>query len=74
MKQKFWQRIYHANANVGFIKKCHSVIQINDGIMINVDVTVKNGYACEKDYIYFYSLLAFLLVSIALLIAVSIYF
>ena len=48
------------------LKKCHSVIQINDGITINVDVTVKNGYACEKDYIYFYSLLAFLLVSIAL--------
>ena len=30
-----------------------SVIQIKSGIMINVDVSVKNiKYICEKDYIW----------------------
>ena len=29
-----------------------NVIQINGGIMANVDVTVKKHYICENDYIW----------------------
>ena len=38
MSQRFSQNIYHANVNVDLMGK--NVIQINDGITINVDVSV----------------------------------
>ena len=40
MTQKFEKTIYHVNLDVNLIKK--NVIQINGGIMISVDVSVKN--------------------------------
>ena len=40
MNRKHKQSIYHANVNVDLMEK--NVIQINGGIMINVDVSVKN--------------------------------
>ena len=49
MNRKNWQRIYHAKVNVNFIVE--NVIQIRSGIMVNVDVSVKN-IICEKDYIW----------------------
>ena len=42
MNQIFDQKIQHANVNVDLIEK--NVIQIIDGIKINVDVNVKNMY------------------------------
>ena len=48
MNLKHKESIYHANANVDLMKE--NVIQINGGIMINVDVNVKN--VCEKDYVW----------------------
>ena len=38
------------NVNVNLMEK--NVIQINGGIMINVDVSVKKIHACEKDYVW----------------------
>ena len=40
----------HVNVNVDLMEK--NVIQINGGIMINVDVSVKKNHACEKDYVW----------------------
>ena len=40
MNRKHLQGTYHANVNVTLMEKI--VIQINGGIMINVDVSVKN--------------------------------
>ena len=50
MNRKHEQTIYHANVNVNFMEEL--VIQINGGIMINVDVGVKKRHVCEKDYIW----------------------
>ena len=50
MNQKHEQTIYHANVNANFMEEL--VIQINGGIMINVDVGVKKRHVCEKDYIW----------------------
>ena len=41
--------MYHANVNVNLMVE--NVIQINGGIAINVDVSVKK-YICEKYYIW----------------------
>ena len=38
--------MYHANANVNLMKE--NVIQINGGITINVDVSVKNTIYVKK--------------------------
>ena len=38
--------IYHANVNVNLMEE--NVIQINDGITINVDVTVKSVMYVKK--------------------------
>ena len=40
MNQKFQQKIYHANVNINLMEE--NVIQTKTGIMINVDVSVKN--------------------------------
>ena len=40
MNQKHWQSLYHAHLNVNLMEE--NVIQINVGITINVDVSVKN--------------------------------
>ena len=42
--------MYHANVNKNLTEE--NVIQINDGITINVDVGVKKHHICEKDYIW----------------------
>ena len=42
MSQKFQQKIHHVNVNVILMKE--NVIQINGGITINVDASVKNIY------------------------------
>ena len=46
MNQKHQQSIYHANVNVNLMEE--NVIQINGGIMINVDVSVKNIMYVKK--------------------------
>ena len=46
MNQKHYQSIYHANLNVDLIEQY--VIQINGGIMTNVDVSVKNVMYVKK--------------------------
>ena len=38
------------NVKVDLMKE--KVIQINGGIIINVDVSVKKRHACEKDYVW----------------------
>ena len=43
---KHSQSIYHANANVNLMEE--NVIQINGGIKINVDVSVKNIIHVKK--------------------------
>ena len=50
MNQKFQLKIYYANVNVNLMEE--NVIQINDRIMINVDVTVKKHHICEKGCIW----------------------
>ena len=40
MNQKHWQRLYHANLNVNLLEE--NVTRINGGLMVNVDVSVKN--------------------------------
>ena len=46
MNRKHQQNIYHANVNVNLMEEI--VIQINAGIMINVDVSVKNFKYVKK--------------------------
>ena len=46
MNQKHYQSIYHANLNVDLMEQY--VIQINGGIMTNVDVSVKNVMYVKK--------------------------
>ena len=46
MNQKCYQITYHVNVNVNSIKE--NVIQINDGITINVNVSVKNILYVKK--------------------------
>ena len=50
MNQKFQLKIYYANVNVNLMEE--NIIQINDRIMINVDVTVKKHHICEKGCIW----------------------
>ena len=40
MNKTFQQKIYHTNVNVNFTKE--NVIQIKNGITINLDVSVKD--------------------------------
>ena len=47
--QKRSQSIYHAKANVNFMEE--SVIQINDGIRINVNVSIKNISYVKKNIV-----------------------
>ena len=49
MNRKHWQSIYHANVNVDLMEE--NVIQINCGITINVDVSVKNVMHVKKNYV-----------------------
>ena len=42
MNQKHEQSIYHVNTNLNLMEE--NVIQINDGIRINVNVSIKNIY------------------------------
>ena len=46
MNGKHQQSIYHANVNVNLMEQ--SVIQINCGVTINVDVSVKNIIYVQK--------------------------
>ena len=46
MNGKHQQSIYHANVNVNLMEQ--SVIQINFGVTINVDVSVKNIIYVQK--------------------------
>ena len=46
MNRKHQQMIYHANVKVNLMEK--NVIQINGGITINVDVSVKNIIYVKK--------------------------
>ena len=46
MNQKHWQSLYHANLNVNLLEE--NVIQINGGLMVNVDVSVKNIVYVKK--------------------------
>ena len=46
MNQNFLQKIYHANVNVDLIEE--NVIQINDWITINVDMSVKSVMYLKK--------------------------
>ena len=50
MNLEFQQKIYHVNVNVTLMKK--NVIQINSGIVINIDVNIKNVMYMKKDYIW----------------------
>ena len=52
MNRKCQQSMYHLNKNVNVDLMGKNVIQINGGITINVDVSVKKHYVCEKDYIW----------------------
>ena len=42
--------MHHTNVNIDLMKQ--NVIQINSGIMINVNVSVKNLMYVKKDYIW----------------------
>ena len=42
--------MYHTNVNIDLMKQ--NVIQINSGIMINVNVSVKNLMYVKKEYIW----------------------
>ena len=46
MNQKHWQSLYHANLNVNLLEE--NVIEINGGLMVNVDVSVKNIVYVKK--------------------------
>ena len=46
MNQKHWQRLYHANLNVNLLEE--NVTRINGGLMVNVDVSVKNRVYVKK--------------------------
>ena len=46
MNQKFQQKIYNVNINVDLMRK--KLIQINSGITVNVDVSVKNVIYVKK--------------------------
>ena len=46
MNQKHYQSIYHVNVNIDLIEQ--NVIQINVGITINVDKSVKNIIYVKK--------------------------
>ena len=52
MNQKHGQSLYHANLNVNLMEE--NVIQINVGITINVDVSVKNVIYVKNydDYVW----------------------
>ena len=52
MNRKRQQSMYHLNKNVNVDLMGKNVIQINGGITINVDVSVKKHHVCEKDYIW----------------------
>ena len=52
MNRKSQQSMYHLNKNVNADLMGKNVIQINGGITINVDVSVKKHYVCKKDYIW----------------------
>ena len=46
MNQKHWQRLYHVNLNVNLLEE--NVTRINGGLMVNVDVSVKNIVYVKK--------------------------
>ena len=52
MNRKRQQSMYHLNKNVNVDLMGKNVIQINGGITINVDVSVRKHHVCEKDYIW----------------------
>ena len=49
MNQKHYRSIYHTNVNLDLMEQ--NVIQINGGITINVDASVKNIIYVKKDYV-----------------------
>ena len=49
MNQKHQKSIYHANVNINLMEE--NLIQIIDGIMINVDVNAKASYMRETLYL-----------------------
>ena len=46
MNQKHWQNLYHANLNVNLLEE--NVTQISGGLMVNIDVSVKNIIYVKK--------------------------
>ena len=50
MNQRFYQSMYHANINVILMEE--NVIHIKNGIIINVDVSVKNIIFVKRDCIW----------------------
>ena len=50
MNQRFYQSMYHANINVILMEE--NVIHIENGIIINVDVSVKNIIFVKRDCIW----------------------
>ena len=46
MNQKHWQSLHHANLNVNLLEE--NVTQISGGLMVNVDVSVKNIVYVKK--------------------------
>ena len=46
MNQKHWQSLYHANLNVNLLEE--NVTQISGGLMVNIDVSVKNIIYVKK--------------------------
>ena len=52
MNRKRQQSMYHLNKNINVDLMGKNVIQINGGITINVDVSVRKHHVCEKDYIW----------------------
>ena len=57
MNWKGCQSLYHANVNADWMKE--KLIQINDKIRINVDVSAKKRCLCEKDYMWSHVTCAF---------------
>ena len=50
MNRKHLQSMYHTSVNLNLMDD--NLIQINGGIMINVNVNVEKRHVCEKDYIW----------------------
>ena len=48
--RKYQQSIYHANVNVNLMEE--NIAQMNGGITINADVSLKKHHICERNYMW----------------------